>query len=440
MGDGFPQVRVGSVILTDSSFSNTPVGISTAYSPNQAGGTNGTLIIDNVDFSSNVPVAIQNAPNKATVLAGNRKVSLWRQGNEYNGANSKQSVQGASNAPAKPAALLGPDGKFFSRSKPQYETVPVSSFKSVKAAGAKGDGVTDDTQAIQNIFNSAGANDIVYFDHGAYVITNTIQVPTNIKITGEIWPLIMVGGTVFKDQANPKPAFRVGNPGDSGNVEISDLIFETLGPQPGAIMMEWNLKGASQGSAGMWDVHFRIGGSAGTQLQSNTCTKNENVIAPAKSECIGAFLLLHVTNQGGIYLENNWFWVADHELDLADHNKINIFNGRGVLIESDSAPVWLYGTSSEHSVLYNYQISNAANVYMALIQTETPYFQSNPDATTPFKVNPTYSDPTFSGSAATNKAWGLRIVDSKDVWIHGAGLYSFFVSFSPPFLSPINPY
>lgn len=88
----------------------------------------------------------------------------------------------------------------------------------------------------------------------------------------------------------------------------------------------------------------------------------------------------------------------------------------------------MYGTSAEHSVLYNYQISNASNVYMALIQTETPYFQSNPDATTPFTSNSNYSDPVFSGSAGSNKAWGLRIVDSDDVFVYGAGLYSFFVS------------
>jgi glucan 1,3-beta-glucosidase len=259
----------------------------------------------------------------------------------------------------------------------------------------------------------------------------------------------MAGGTAFKDQTNPKPVFQVGQAGDVGSVEISDLIFETLGPQPGAIMVEWNVAESNQGSAGMWDVHFRIGGTAGTQLQSNTCSKNPTVTAPANTACEGAFLLLHVTQKATIYLENNWFWVADHELDLGmytvpqtmmiganniegDHNQINIFNGRGVLIESDVGPVWLYGTSSEHSVLYNYQISNASNVYMALIQTETPYFQSNPDATTPFTANSKYQDPIFSGSGSNNKAWGLRIVDSDDIFVYGAGLYSFFVSLSVP--------
>jgi len=57
----------------------------------------------------------------------------------------------------------------------------------------------------------------------------------------------MAGGTAFKDQTNPKPVFQVGQPGDVGSVEISDLIFETLGSQAGAIMMEWNVAESSQG-------------------------------------------------------------------------------------------------------------------------------------------------------------------------------------------------
>jgi glucan 1,3-beta-glucosidase len=417
---------VGSVLLIDSKISNTPIGVSTAYSTTE-GATNGTLIIDNVDFTENVPVAVSNAADKRTVLAGNAVVSSWTQGRAYTGANAGSVSQGPKTAPAKPAGLLDSAGHVFTRSKPQYENEPVSAFKSVKAAGAKGDGTTDDTAAIQALFNSVGPSDIVYFDHGAYLITSTVKVPKDIRITGEIWPLIMAGGdTSFKDQANPQPVFQVGQSGDVGSVEISELIFETIGPQPGAILMEWNVGETSQGSAGLWDVHFRVGGSAGTQLQSDTCSKTPTVTAPANPECVGAFLLFHVTKTAAAYVENCWFWVADHELDLSDHNQINIYNGRGVLIESEAGPVWLYGTSSEHSVLYNYQIVNATNVYMALIQTETPYYQSNPDATTPFTSNSAFSDPVFSGSASVNKAWGLRVLDSKDVFVYGAGLYSFF--------------
>ncbi|KAL2074490.1 hypothetical protein VTL71DRAFT_8268 [Oculimacula yallundae] len=431
MANGGPSSQtVGSVLLVDSTISNTPIGISTVYSTTE-GSTNGSLIIDNVNFSPNVPVAVSNPATKATLLAGNAKVASWTQGRNYKGANAGSAVQGPQTPVTKPASLLNSAGNVFTRSKPQYEKEPVSAFKSVKAAGAKGDGVTDDTAAIQALFNSVGASDIVYFDHGAYVVTDTVKVPKNIRITGEIWPLIMAGGTgAFKDQNSPKPVFQVGQVGDVGSVEMSDLMFETLGPQPGAIMMEWNVKEATQGSAGLWDVHFRIGGSAGTQLQSNTCSKNPTVTAPANPACIGAYMLLHVTSKASAYLENTWFWVSDHELDLADHNQINIYNGRGVLISSEQGPVWLYGTSSEHSVLYNYQVVNASNVYMALIQTETPYFQSNPDATTPFTSQAVIKDPVFAGSSSVNKAWGLRVVDSKDIFVYGAGLYSFFDNYS----------
>ena len=215
--------------------------------------------------------------------------------------------------------------------------------------------MTDDTECVQNFLDQAAeAGQIAYFDHGAYKITDTVVVPTQIRITGEIWPMIMASG--FTNQNNPKAVFQIGSPGDTGNVEMSDLVFQTIGPNPGAIMVEWNVAQTFPGSVGMWDVHWRIGGSAGTQLQSDTCSSNPNVTANANPNCEAAFLLLHVTSQASIYLENNWAWVADHELDLKDHNQLDIYNGRGILIESENGPVWMYGTSSEHSVLYNFQV------------------------------------------------------------------------------------
>jgi len=108
----------------------------------------------------------------------------------------------------------------------------------------------------------------------------------------------------------------------------------------------------------------------GTGLQEDHCTKSPNRATPADPACVGAFLLLHITATGSVYMENNWGWVADHELDLPDENQINIYNGRGILIESRKG-VWVYGSSFEHSVFYNYQIANAKNVYMSIIQSET---------------------------------------------------------------------
>ena len=439
---------VGSVIVQDSSFTGTPVGVKTAFSPsNDVPATGGTLVLDNVDFTGCTTAVQDNSGN--AILNGGSKVASWAQGHAYTtGADpsagsgsatcttgaapavSSTNVQGTLTAPSKPASLLDASGAIFQKSRPQYQDVPASSFVSVKSKNAKGDGQTDDSDAIQAVFDAATADQVIYFDHGAYIISKTIKVPKNIRITGEIWPLIMASGAAFSDQTKPAPVFQVGQPGDVGAVEMSDLIFETKGAQPGAILVEWNVGSSSPGSSGLWDVHFRIGGTAGTQLQSDTCSKNPSVPASDFPKCDGAFMLLHVTTQASIYVENSWLWVSDHELDLADHNQIDIYNGRGVLVESQG-PVWLYGTSSEHSQLYNYQLSKAKNIYMGIIQSETPYMQSNPIATAAFPPQTAYNDPTFA-ECTTNtckKAWGLRVVDSSEVLIYGAGLYSFFENY-----------
>ncbi|KAK3322698.1 pectate lyase superfamily protein-domain-containing protein [Apodospora peruviana] len=425
---------VGSVLVVDSVFKNTPIGVKTAYDPTSPQ-TNGTLILDNVDMSG-VSQAVVDESSGAVILPGSQKVGFFVQGRTYGGSSpgAGKAVQTPQTAVQKPAALMdASSGKVFTRSKPQYENVPASNFVSVKKNGAKGDGKTDDTDAIQAILDKATADQIVYFDHGAYLITKTVKVPKNIKITGEIWPLILAGGDKsFKDQKNPQPVFQVGQPGDKGAVEMSDLVFGTAGPQPGAIMMEWNVAGTTQGAAALWDVHTRIGGYAGTELQLGKCAKNPQATNSVNPECFGSFLMLHVKPQGSVYLENTWYWVADHDLEPEANNaQIDVFNGRGVLIEG-AGPVWGFGTASEHSVLYNYQFSKASNVYLSLIQTETPYFQGNPEATTPYEVNAKFDDPDFKTSCAgkegtgCERAWGVRAVDSKDVFIYGAGLYSFF--------------
>ncbi|EON62205.1 hypothetical protein W97_01425 [Coniosporium apollinis CBS 100218] len=423
---GFNQT-VGSVLVQDSKISNTPIGILTSFNAGSLPNTGGTLIVDNVEFQ-NCPDAIRH-PDGTRVLAGNTVVQAWGQGRRYVGAGGER-IQRAITPPVKPAALMGAGGKIFERSKPQYENVPVANFVSIKDKGARGDGNTDDTDAIQRAMNGLGPDQILYFDHGAYVITRTIVLPPRIKITGEFWPLIMASGPFFADQNALKPVWQVGKAGEQGAVEISDLIFQTKGPAPGAILMQWNLAGAA-GANGLWDVHFRVAGTAGTQLQADKCTKNPGAPHGANPACMGAGMLFHIARTGSVYVENCWFWVADHELDQAPYNQIDIYNGRGVLIESQG-PVWMYGTASEHNVLYNYQLNNAKNVYMALIQTETPYYQGNPDATTPYTPQTAIKDPDFRAvnGAGVKKAWGLRVIDSSDFLLYGGGLYSFFENYN----------
>ncbi|KAJ3218024.1 hypothetical protein HDU81_000700 [Chytriomyces hyalinus] len=84
--------------------------------------------------------------------------------------------------------------------------------------------------------------------------------------------------------------------------------------------------------------------------------------------------------------------------------------------------------------MYNYQFSGASNVFASMLQSETPYYQGTLDALTPFKANPNYNDPDFSNcpsdSTSCIRSWGLRIVQSTNIMIYGAGLYSFFENYA----------
>lgn len=216
-------------------------------------------------------------------------------------------------------------------------------------------------------------------DYGVYLVRGTITVPAGARIIGEAWPRIMADGSssVFNNMANPQPMIRVGNAGDSGLVEMTDLVVQAKGPAPGVILIEWNLAYTDNTNvAGMWDVHANVGGSAGTNLQLTQCPTSSSYSGTPDTSCIGAFMLMHVTSSAsGVYLENSWLWTADHEMDIPGQTQITVFTGRGLLIESPG-PVWLYGHAVEHNVMYNYQIANAANIFAGFIQAETPYCTS----------------------------------------------------------------
>src|SRR5262245_48890657 len=56
----------------------------------------------------------------------------------------------------------------------------------VRAYGAKGDGVTDDTAAIQNAINacSADSGGIVFIPNGRHVISATLSIPSYVSLRG----------------------------------------------------------------------------------------------------------------------------------------------------------------------------------------------------------------------------------------------------------------
>ncbi|GAT20988.1 hypothetical protein RIB2604_00900080 [Aspergillus luchuensis] len=344
--------------------------------------------------------------------------------------------------------------------RPKYINIGQSQIINLKTAGAKGDGVTDDTTALNSIFAAAAnMSSIVYVPYGVYIVTNTVKIPVGSRIIGQAWPQIMGKGKNFQDQLHARPVVQVGEVDESGVVEIQDMMFTVSGATAGAILVQWNVHEITRGSAGLWgmdkssdtnlffnrradniylDSHFRVGGAVGSELQGDKCPKGGGI----NTDCIGASALLHVTSKASAYIENSWAWVADHDLDAADEAQIDIFSGRGILIESQG-PTWLYGTASEHNVLYQYQFSNSKNVIAGMIQTESPYFQSHPGAPLPivtggFPNDPHFDNCTISSPATCAVSWAVRIVDSSSVYILGAGLYSWFSKYSQDCLATEN--
>ena len=142
----------GSQTIIDAEVTNTPIFIRTSKPSN--GSLAGSIVLDNAKLN-NVPVAV-GVLNGTTVLAGTTgtiTIEAWAQGNIYHGTSPTPTfVQHSIPAPYKNPSLLGPDGKIVTKSHPQYEDLDVSSFISARDFGVVGDGVTDDTKALQSIF------------------------------------------------------------------------------------------------------------------------------------------------------------------------------------------------------------------------------------------------------------------------------------------------
>ncbi|POR31113.1 Glucan 1,3-beta-glucosidase [Tolypocladium paradoxum] len=214
-------------------------------------------------------------------------------------------------------------------------------------------------------------------------------------------------GSYFADVDNPRVIVNVGLKGDPGFIEISSMFFTVQGATAGAVLMEWNVHQSTQA-----------------------------VIYIADS------MLMYVTSESSGYFDNVWAWVADHDLDdprnadatestegtpLNVYTQISVHVGRGILVEWQG-PTWFYGTSSEHSQMYQYQLLNAASVYLGYMQMETPYYQPNPNALGPYRAGSFPSDLILEECADEfcKGAWAFRVLNSSDAFVHSARFYFFF--------------
>ncbi|GLA29055.1 hypothetical protein AnigIFM63326_006943 [Aspergillus niger] len=410
------QGTSGSLTVVDT----TGVGMGTLISSSSSSTAGNSIVLDNVQ-NSGATVKIGGQ----TTLSGN-VANTWVHGHLYTSKNAKfQSQQGQTVTTSRSSSLLS--GKnYFTMAPPTYQeygTGQVLNIKNVPGIPVYGDGETDDTHNINLILSRYKSScSLMYFPAGTYIVTDTIFVPAGTRIIGDAFAsTISAVGSNFEDESAPRAMFRVGYPGDVGVAQVSDMVFTVADVLPGCKLVEINIAARSPGDVGFWNTHFRIGGAAGSQVESK-CTSDPN-------NCKAAWGLLHLTTTSSAYIENMWGWTADHDLD--GDNPQTISTGRGLLVEGTAA-TWLIGTGSEHNTLYQYNFQYARNVFTAMQQSETPYWQGAGSRA----LNPapwTYldsSDPDYSNCAASDSKCRMalfeRIYGSSDLFLYGGCNWVFF--------------
>lgn len=200
---------IGSCSFLDSSWSN--VGTAVLVKPISSDTGTGTtgIVVQNCKTTSDVNVFLADSDGKTIVqkLDEGQDTAV---GPIYYADGHRDFGQPASVGPswkydgapgASDNGLLAADNKYFERAKPQYENLHSEDFWSVKTLGAAGDGVTDDSTALEfAIVNATAAGKVAFVDAGAYIITRTITIPAGAVVVGEAWSQLMASGPYFSDK------------------------------------------------------------------------------------------------------------------------------------------------------------------------------------------------------------------------------------------------
>jgi len=338
------------------SLSNCPIGI-------QLCGNNdgGLLLLDS--SATDVPLVLQTtgiqhiflerftALNVTMIassgLPGSPGSSLyvpgWRQGPLYNTSGIlNPAVNGQ-------VPLTRADAPLPRRARPSFDNEAQTPVSILSYGGARGDGVTDCTAALVEALKLPGTPPI-FFPYGYYLLSSTIVLPAGAALVGELGSVLLAlaNASAFQNAAQPTPLISV--PPTSTGVRLVDLLFSSTATEaPGLVYLDWQAPGDSP--SGLWDVSWRLYN--------------------------GAYQLLRVGGgpTSGIYMEEGWGWVADHDIETGQ--SLTVKNPRGLSI-TGSGESWLYGTAMEHSELYQYNFSGGARVTTVLTQTESNYWSIPP--------------------------------------------------------------
>ena len=290
---------VGSVALLDSAASS--VGTVVAIASQSTG--EGSLVIENLSVGSGV---VTTVTENGQGIVKDSITDTWVYGNVYtSGGPTTGSHQRGTIYTTRRSSSLLQNGRYAVVTPPTYKEYDVSQIVNVKTVSGHpvhGDGSTDDTKNLNTIIAQYAGCKILFFPAGTYIVTNTLFFPAGSRVIGEVWSAISAKGDKFYNPDAPTAMVKVGNPGDRGVAQFSDMLFTVADVLQGCTLLEVNMAGNSPGDVGFWNSHFRVGGAAGSKVQTNC--------GGSPAQCKAAFMMLHLTADSSAYVENMWGWTA----------------------------------------------------------------------------------------------------------------------------------
>lgn len=229
---------------------------------------------------------------------------------------------------------------------------PASAWVNLRSLGVKGDGATDDTEAIRRAIAS---HRVLYVPMGRYVVTGTIQLRPDTVLIG-LHPSmtqfdVLDGTPAFQGPGAPVPLLEAPQGGDN---LVSGIGLSTGGINSRAVGALW-MAGAD---SLMDDVRF-LGGHGtnapdGTRMNpyNNTHTADPDVLRRWDAQ----YPSLWVTNGGGGTFADIW--------------TPSTFAQAGLYVSDTSTPGHVYELSSEHHVRNEVKLVRVKNWELDALQTE----------------------------------------------------------------------
>ncbi len=287
---------------------------------------------------------------------------------------------------------------------------PGVTWVNARALGARGDGTTDDTAALQKAID---AHRTVYLPTGRYIVTDTLTLRPDSVLVGlhpNATQLVVPDRTpAFQGASSPKPLLEAPK---GGTTIVVGVGLYTNGINPRAVAAKWMAGPQSM----MNDVRF-LGGHGTTRpdgRRENPYNNAHSADPDLNRRWDSQYPSLWVTDGGGGTFFDLW--------------TPSTFAQSGLLVSNTSTSGRVYEMSSEHHVRYEVQLRGVANWELHALQTEEERGESG--FALPLEIKDS-SQITISNfhiyrviSSNQPFPWAVKLTNSKDIRFRNVHCYS----------------